>query len=74
MKQFFQFLTKFYSQSFAFLSKTKPNQNQKNLSALCVKNTPSKKSTKPYKQDTAYAPFHSKQNVCKSSLIALRHF
>lgn len=33
-----------------------------------------KKSTKSDKQDIAYAPFHNKQNVCKSNPIALQNF
>jgi len=49
------------------------HQKSKNLSELCGKKT-QQKFTKHDKQDTAYAPFHSAQNVCKSSPTALRNF
>lgn len=62
--------SQFSTYSFAILAFLLRTQNQKNLSALCVR----KKSTKHDKQDTANAPFHNKQNVCKSIPTALQGF
>ena len=61
--------------STALRSYRKPNpiQIKKILAHFALKNR-QKKSTKHDKQDTACAPFHNKQNACKSNLIALQDF